>query len=816
LLASELAAADEQSMEDHVVDCEDCRRRLDELTSFSLAAHTRFSVRHTDDSEPARRGGVLARLANSSKPAMRVVKLDAPAKKRLSESFARRFGASATISKSGRFLRRQIWTWPLVAAAILGVAAWWVSHSVEVAMREQRIHTLNTVLQADVAALRIWMDNQRAAAELVAADERLRPMVQALSALAGEFDGARTRLVRAEALDAIRSTLAEPQRRGGFVGFLLVSTTGIALAADDDAAVGAELWGYRREFFASAKDQQSAVSKPFVSPIMLPDKEGALRANLPCMYAASPIHGDDGKPIAVLGLRIRPDDQFTQILQVARSGNTGETYAFDRDGLLLSQSRFDEELKQMGLLVDQPDSRSILSVELRDPGVNMAAGERPTERRTDQPLTRMASAAVEGIDGVDADGYRDYRGVPVVGAWQWLDAYNFGVATEIDVDEAFAPVYVLRRAFAVLVGLLIASAIGIFAAMLFIARQRRELHDATAAAQKLGQYTLLEKLGSGGMGTVYKARHAFLRRPTAVKLLNPETISDTAIARFEREVQLTSGLTHPNTVAIYDFGRTEGGVFYYAMEYLEGVNLDDLVKRYGPLPEARVLYILRQICASLAEAHAAGLVHRDVKPANIFLTLRGGQHDVVKVLDFGLAKLASDSREVDLTSTNTVAGTPLYVSPEAITEPERIDARADVYGIGAVGYFLLTGSPVFTGSSATDICLKHVREVPEPPSLKTGQAVSPALESLLLCCLAKSPDERPQDAADLLRLLESCPVLGCWTTTDAARWWTDRDQHVAPSEKSSVPSDARQPRSSAEDSGLQTPAGSIQASAHAM
>jgi serine/threonine protein kinase len=365
--------------------------------------------------------------------------------------------------------------------------------------------------------------------------------------------------------------------------------------------------------------------------------------------------------------------------------------------------------------------------------------------------------------------------VPVVGAWQWLDDYDFGVATEIDVDEAFQPVYILRRAFALLMALLLAAAVGIILATRFISRQRRELHHAAVTARQLGQYTLIEKLGTGGMGTVHKARHALLRRPTAVKLLNPEIMSDTALARFEREVQLTSGLTHPNTVAIYDYGRTPEGIFYYAMEYLEGVNLDEFVRRYGPLSDARALYILRQICASLAEAHAAGLVHRDVKPSNIVLTIRGGQHDFVKVLDFGLAKLAGDHLEGSLTSTNIVAGTPLYVSPEAITEPEEIDARADVYAIGAVGYFLLTGSPVFRGSSAADICLMHVTAAPQPPSARAGRTVSTALEAILMRCLAKSRSDRPDDAAVLLRLLETCPVPGSWTAADAARWWADRD-----------------------------------------
>jgi serine/threonine protein kinase len=378
---------------------------------------------------------------------------------------------------------------------------------------------------------------------------------------------------------------------------------------------------------------------------------------------------------------------------------------------------------------------------------------------------------VAGNAGCDPDGYRDYRGVPTVGAWTWLPEYDFGVATQMDRDEAFAPVFILRRAFWALLGLLGLAAVGIFVAMLVMARQHRHLQAAVLQAKQLGQYTLEEKLGAGGMGTVYRARHAMLRRPTAVKLLDPAQMTESAVTRFEREVQATSTLTHPNTIQIFDYGRTPEGIFYYAMELLEGTNLDAMVQRVGPLSEARTVYLLKQACGSLAEAHATGLVHRDVKPANLFLTRRGGMADFVKVLDFGLVKAAGGADEAHLTSANAVTGTPLYLSPEAVNEPDRLDARADVYALGAVAYYLLTGTPVFNGATVMEICMKHVREAPESPSVRLGRPVTPAFEALVLRCLAKARADRPGDAGALLRELEQCPVSGTWTADDATAWW---------------------------------------------
>jgi serine/threonine-protein kinase len=292
----------------------------------------------------------------------------------------------------------------------------------------------------------------------------------------------------------------------------------------------------------------------------------------------------------------------------------------------------------------------------------------------------------------------------------------------------------------------------------------------------LGQYTLIEKIGEGGMGTVYRAHHALLRRPTAIKLLPPSRSAENALARFEREVQLTSSLTHPNTVVVYDYGHAEGGVFYYAMEYIDGITLQQLVDLYGPQKPERVVNILAQICGALAEAHAIGLVHRDVKPANVMLCERGGLFDFVKVLDFGLAKDPSDGSNTGLTQSSALIGTPLYLAPEAILGQSPVDARADIYALGAVAYYLLAGSPVFTGATIVELCAKHLTVAPEPLSQRLGEGVVGAdLEALVMHCLAKDRANRPASAGELRQALAALSVHP-WNTDDARRWWQEHGE----------------------------------------
>jgi serine/threonine-protein kinase len=312
----------------------------------------------------------------------------------------------------------------------------------------------------------------------------------------------------------------------------------------------------------------------------------------------------------------------------------------------------------------------------------------------------------------------------------------------------------------------LASTIAIFGSYK-LAELRRQVEDA----RELGQYRLIRKIGAGNMGEVHLAEHLLLRQPCAIKLIRPDRAADAAtLARFEHEVQATSRLNHWNTIRIYDYGYTEDGTFYYVMEYLPGWTLQDLVEVHGPLPPGRAIHLLRQVCAALREAHAMGLVHRDIKPANIITCARGGVFDLAKLLDFGLVR-RSGSREALLTTPGMLAGTPAYMSPEQAGGEIALDARSDIYSLGAVAYYLVTGQPPFVRTTSMQVLIAHVKEAPRP-----ARAAQPGLprdlDDVILRCLAKDPDERFLDAASLDRALAACvAAAGQWTDVDAERWW---------------------------------------------
>jgi eukaryotic-like serine/threonine-protein kinase len=301
-----------------------------------------------------------------------------------------------------------------------------------------------------------------------------------------------------------------------------------------------------------------------------------------------------------------------------------------------------------------------------------------------------------------------------------------------------------------------------------------QLRQQVLEARELGQYRLKQRLGCGGMGEVYLAEHVRLRRTCAIKLIRPEQAGDrTTLLRFEREVKATALLTHPNTIRIFDYGIAQDGTFYYAMEYLPGLTLQEMVLRYGPLPPARAVHFLRQVCSALREAHALGLIHRDIKPSNLIACQLGGISDIVKLLDFGLVKTTSATRDLEvLTLRGLVAGTPAYLSPEQAASRGDLDARSDIYSLGSVGYFLLTGHPPFEGETPLHLLMAHLQQA-APPLSAPGRECPADLEAVIARCLEKNRDDRFPDATVLERALAACHCSDRWTESDAARWWEE-------------------------------------------
>ena len=298
-----------------------------------------------------------------------------------------------------------------------------------------------------------------------------------------------------------------------------------------------------------------------------------------------------------------------------------------------------------------------------------------------------------------------------------------------------------------------------------------------AKAQRMGSYKLESRLGTGGMGEVWLAKHRFLARPAAVKLISPETLHQNtemqriALARFEREAQTTAAMRSPHTIQLYDFGIAQSGAFYYVMEYLDGLDLDELVKQHGPVPPNRLAFLLAQACDSLGEAHERGLIHRDVKPANIYVCRYGRSDDFVKILDFGLVKSDSDKdQDVGLTADGTVSGTPAFVAPEQVLG-EDTDGRSDIYSLGCTAYWALTGKYVFQGNTAMATVMMHVNTPPKPPSECGVQTIPPALDAIVMACLEKDPANRPQSADLLAEMLNACGVGEEWTKQAAKDWW---------------------------------------------
>ncbi len=665
---------------------------------------------------------------------------------------------------------RRLFVLAVVGLLLAGVG-WWTYRSIHQALRSVRGDSLRAVLDANVMALELWIESREAEAKACAEDAHLQAAVSSLVEFAREGspspDALRQSAARQQLHDMVQPYVDEQDSAGYFV----VDRTGFILSTTNDAIIGARLNARGMALMTPVFEGTVVYSRPY-PPGSLVNTTHSLGVDRPMCWVDVAVKNSDGDYIASIGFAKFADEHFSEILGVGYMGATGETYALDADGLMLSESRFNKQLCDIGLIENQATLRSMVTVQVRDPGVDLTRGKDPEMEVAARPLTKIAALAVASRDkddpalqqGLLLDAYRDYRGVPVIGAWRWLPRYEMGVVTEMDVDEAYQPLWYLLTSYGVLFGLLAMTATAATVSAFSADNWRRRVR----VAEELGPYRLGKKLGEGGMGTVYLAQHAMLKRPAAIKLLKDDQVGPQAMLRFEREVQIASRLTHPNTIEIYDFGRTQSGVFYYAMEYVDGLTLHDLVARGGPVSPERVVFILCQVCGSLAEAHSQNLIHRDIKPQNVMLCQRGGQFDFVKVLDFGLAKDLNPAGTDHVTKTMQVGGTPLYMSPERFIDPRNVDHRSDIYAIGAVGYYLLHGR----SHLEADDRLETTSAVAEPDAPGLSQrGDSSALDEIVAACLEQSPDDRPQSVDDLSQQLRAVALTSTWTASEARAWW---------------------------------------------
>ncbi|MGE0355545.1 MAG: serine/threonine-protein kinase [Burkholderiales bacterium] len=660
----------------------------------------------------------------------------------------------------------------VVAVALAGMG-WWSYGQVRGSLRDLRAAGLAALLESESEALAIWIGEKKRAAERWAADEPIQRDAATLVRMAeGGMDPASVcrSPVRRKLLAKIAPFVALEEA----VAVNLIGRDGAIIAALNDAYCGLSV----------AKSEFAARIMPvfegrtvFVRPFDEAERLGpAARVpfDRPLVWVETPVRDEAGHVIAALGFGRLADSRFSSLLVLTSAQSSREAYAFDSHGMMLTQSRYLGDLRKAGLVA--PDETGILRIPVRDPGVDVVAGERPARPASEWPPTKLAAAALAApaaggpFEGAVLEPYRSYRGAEVIGAWRWLREKEVVIAVEIEAAEAYAPLKYLEIAFGTLLGFFVVALLAAISSSLWAVRLKlRE-------ARRVGPYSLEREIGEGGISHVYLARHSHLKRPVAVKVLKAALASDEMVTRFEREVQLCSRLSHPNTIEIYDYGRTRDGTFYYAMEYLDGLSLEDLVGREGRLPVARAVHVLRQVCGSLKEAHERGLVHRDVKPHNLMLCRHGGELDVVKVLDFGLVKELENPHTRDITQFARVLGTPLYMAPERLRNPADADARADIYALGAVAFFLLTGRRLFESQSDHDL-VYQVLNVAAPSIAISGAADAPAaLEALVARCLAKDRQARPgsisEVAAVLREVARECP----WREADSRAWWEGRDE----------------------------------------
>jgi serine/threonine-protein kinase len=645
----------------------------------------------------------------------------------------------------------------LSTLALVIAVRFWTLRRLEASALAKGTEKLQQILDQRASSIRSWLNHRKELVRSVLEDRALMAHAATLA------DAARGSASRAEALRASPSygpawaLLSNAPERLGDLGFSLFDPAGVVLCSDVAASVGRPLSIGSATVLRGLAPGEWTVSRPQAAGRLGLELDS--EDSRPVLFAGGPVRGDRGQILAYGVFYFSPQTEFYDLLSLS---GPARLIAFDERSLLLNPLTRED---------GTPDS-SALRVTLRDPGRELPAGFSLEAADEHWPPTRMCLSATQGRSDSDGNGYRNERGRLVVGAWTWLPELGMGLGAEEDVESLLGSLQPLRSAF-----LLLLTVPAVLLGVLFFTTGGFRL-PGPRSGESIGFYVVEQAIGAGGVGDVFLATHTILGRPAALKILRDDRPSGTTVARFKREARMASRLGHPNSIQIFDYGETPDGRLYYAMEYVEGLNLAQLITVEGALPVGRAVYLLRQIAGALEEAHALGLLHRDLKPSNIMVGRKGGLGDVVKILDFGIASSVSGLTE-DRTRSASLAGTPAYMAPERIRRPHQLDFRWDIYSFGGVAFHLLTGRSIFEGPGPAEL-LYQVLSSPRPsPSKLRGHPLPPALESLVLDCLAIEPDLRPASMSAISATLRSIEMPDPWSQDQARAWWAANGEKAA-------------------------------------
>ena len=668
------------------------------------------------------------------------------------------------------------WLW-LAAVLPTALIGWWTYQQVASAQRAAIQNELSGMVNSVTLSTEGFLNDRARLVESWSRQPAIRQSVIELVEIAKQ-DNATEALKKAPQTELIRQQL---QKLSGFEGvkYMVWDLSQITLASwrEDRSDVGkfiprngaaalSDVW--RDNTVLYGPGDLLSIELPDASFSETSADETATefqRSRKPVMVNIVPIRDAKDKVVAALMVRgIKMFDDFDEMFRETSEVSGLDVYAIDRNEFMLTNSPV--AVRAANILELETRTDSIASnLRVSDPGFAIRPSNIGKIMRTSMPLTYAAAGAISGREGVRTEEYLNYSGVPVLGAWRWSEKWEVGIIVEHDSKTAFAPTRIVRFGFLLLGTLLTLTG---FAAASQIAKQTSRAH---AAVHPLSRYELMSELGSGGMGVVYRARHRQLGRETALKVLRSDRQNKEDRLRFDREAKLAAKLSNPHSVMIYDYGRSEEGAAFCVMEYLQGITLYEVVMRSGFQSVGRTLFILRQICESLGEAHATGLMHRDIKPQNVMLSLDKSVGDWAVVFDFGLAKPLHPDGSSYQTSETVWSGTPMYMSPERYRDPAGMDPRSDIYSLGCIAYFLLSGRPPYVECDPESLFALVLSEQPIGIVVHRGEQIAKSVIKMVDRCMAKDANDRFKTIEELSAVLDELRAVYPWTTEQASQWW---------------------------------------------